>query len=331
MRTRNVGPFEVSAIGLGCMGLSHGYGPATPPDRAAEVLLGALDAGYTFIDTAALYGMGRNEVLLGEVLGPRRDDYILASKCGLSLNGKREQNGRPEILKATCEESLRNLRTEVIDLYYLHRWDRNVPIEESVGALGELVTEGKIRAVGLSEVSAPTLRRAHATWPIAALQTEYSPWTRNPEIAVLDACRELGVAFVAFSPVGRGMLAGGVSDPAQLQPGDLRLVMPRFMGQAFQANLKLFTAFAALAREAGCTPAQLCLAWLLARDPIVVPIPGTTNPAHMRENAAAADLQLATDVVARIDELLNPATVTGGRYASTAGAGVETEMFPGEP
>lgn len=331
MRTRTVGPFEVSAIGLGCMGLSHGYGPATPPGRAAEVLIGALDAGYTFFDTAALYGMGHNEKLLGEVLGPRRGDYILASKCGLSLNGKREQNGRPDILKATCEESLRNLKTDVIDLYYLHRWDQKVPIEESVGALGDLVTEGKIRAVGLSEVSAPTLRRAHAAWPIAALQTEYSPWTRNPEIAVLDACRELGVAFVAFSPVGRGMLAGGVADPAELQPGDLRLAMPRFMGEAFQANLRIYTAFADLAREAGCTPAQLCLAWLLARDPIIVPIPGTTNPGHMRENAAAAEVQLPPEIVARVDELVNFATVAGGRYASTLGAGAETERFPGEP
>ncbi|MDB5498872.1 MAG: aldo/keto reductase, partial [Phenylobacterium sp.] len=235
MQTRKIGPFEVSALGLGCMGLSHGYGPPTPRDQAERVLLGALDAGYTFFDTAAVYGVGHNETLVGEVLGPHRDRFTLASKCGLTVGDERQLSGDPANLKDTCERSLKRLKTDVIDLYYLHRWDRRVPVEDSVGALADLVAEGKIRAIGLSEVSAPTLRRAHAVHPITALQTEYSPWTRNPEIAVLDACRELGVAFVAFSPVGRGFLAGGVRDLAKLGEGDMRKDMPRFQGEAFEA------------------------------------------------------------------------------------------------
>ena len=329
MQTRKVGPFDVSAIGLGCMSLSHAYGSPPPREQAQAVLLGALDAGYTFFDTAAVYGVGHNETLVGEVLGPHRDRIVLASKCGLTNGDQRELNGRPEVLKATCEASLRRLKTDVIDLYYLHRWDRRVPIEESVGALADLVAEGKIRTIGLSEVSAPTLRRAHAVHPITALQTEYSPWTRNPEIAVLDACRELGVAFVAFSPVGRGFLAGA-TDPSRFEPGDFRLGMPRFQGEALQANLRLFDRFAALAREAGCTPAQLCLAWLLQKDEIIVPIPGTTNPDHMREDAAAAEVRLSVDVVEKLEALVNGDTVAGPRYAPQMQASVDTERMPAE-
>jgi aryl-alcohol dehydrogenase-like predicted oxidoreductase len=209
MQQRKVGPFETSAIGLGCMSLSHAYGAPPPRDQAERVLLGALDAGYTFVDTAAVYGLGHNETLVGEVLGPHRAKFTLASKCGLTVGDERQLNGDPANLKDTCERSLKRLKTDVIDLYYLHRWDRRVPIEDSVGALADLVAEGKIRAIGLSEVSAPTLRRAHATHPITALQTEYSPWTRNPEIAVLDACRELGVTFVAFSPVVSALACRG--------------------------------------------------------------------------------------------------------------------------
>ncbi|CAN7279125.1 aldo/keto reductase [Phenylobacterium sp. LjRoot164] len=325
MDQRKLGDFDVSAIGLGCMSLSHAYGSPPPREQAERVLKGALDAGYTFLDTAAVYGVGHNETLVGEVLKDRRSDYVLASKCGLTNGDQRELNGHPDVLKATCEGSLRRLQTDVIDLYYLHRWDKRVPIEDSVGALADLVKEGKIRAIGLSEVSAPTLRRAHAVHPIAALQTEYSPWTRNPEIAVLDACRELGVTFVAFSPVGRGFLAGGVPDPAALEDGDFRKAMPRFQGEAFAANLKMFEGFAALAREAGCTPAQLCLAWLLQKDETLVPIPGTTNPDHMRENAAAAAVRLSADVMAKVEELVNPQTVTGPRYAPAMQASVDTE------
>jgi aryl-alcohol dehydrogenase-like predicted oxidoreductase len=330
MDKRKIGPFEVSAIGLGCMSLSHAYGAPPPRERAETVLLGALDEGFTFFDTAAVYGLGHNETLVGEVLGPHRAKFTLASKCGITVGDERQINGDPANLKDTCERSLRRLKTDVIDLYYLHRWDRRVPIEDSVGALADLVAEGKIRAIGLSEVSAPTLRRAHATHPITALQTEYSPWTRNPEIAVLDACRELGVAFVAFSPVGRGFLAGGVRDPSRLEEGDFRRGMPRFQGEAFEANLELFEEFEILAAEAGCTPAQLCLAWLLHKDPIIVPIPGTTNPNHMSEDAAAANVRLSNEIMRRVEELVNADTVTGSRYAPAMQASVDTERLPSE-
>ena len=288
--------------------------------------------GYTFFDTAAVYGLGHNETLVGEVLSPHRDKFVLASKCGITdaTGTQRGIDGRPETIKAVCEVSLKRLKTDVIDLYYLHRMDRQVPIEDSVGALAELVAEGKIRSIGLSEVSAPTLRRAHAVHPVTALQTEYSPWTRNPEIAVLDACRELGVAFVAFSPVGRGFLAGGVRDPATLEDGDFRRGMPRFQGDAFQANLRLYDQFEALARDAGCTTAQLCLAWLLQKDEIIVPIPGTTSPDHMREDAAAAGVTLSDAVMARVDALVNGDTVTGSRYAPAMQASVDTELMPSE-
>ena len=330
MKTRKLGPFDVSEIGLGCMSLSQAYGPPPPRDQAEAVLLGALDAGCTFFDTAAVYGLGHNERLVGEVLRPHRDRIVLASKCGLSRGEQRELNGHPDVLKATCEESLQRLGVEVIDLYYLHRWDRRVPIEDSVGALADLVTEGKIRTIGLSEVSAPTLRRAHAVHPIAALQTEYSPWTRNPEIAVLEACRELGVTFVAFSPVGRGFLAGGVKDASALDPSDFRVGMPRFQGDAFQSNLALLASFEALAGEAGCTPAQLCLAWLLHKDPDLIPIPGTSSPDHMRQNMAASGISLPASLAKRIDLAVNGASVSGPRYAPAMQASVDTERMPFE-
>ncbi|MEW5688080.1 MAG: aldo/keto reductase [Pseudomonadota bacterium] len=332
MQTRKLGPFDVSAIGLGCMSLSHAYGAPPPREQAEAVLLGALDAGYTFFDTAAVYGLGHNETLVGEVLSPHRNRFVLASKCGLTdaTGTQRGIDGRPETIKALCDVSLKRLNTDVIDLYYLHRWDQRVPIEDSVGALADLVKAGKIRTIGLSEVSAPTLRRAHAVHPIAALQTEYSPWTRNPEIAVLDACRELGVTFVAFSPVGRGFLAGGVRDAARLEEGDFRRGMPRFQGEAFAANLALLDRFETIARDAGCTLAQLCLAWLLAKGDDIVPIPGTTSPDHMREDAAAAGVVLSADIIRRVDEVVNGQTVTGSRYAPAMQASVDTEKMPGE-
>lgn len=330
MQTRKLGPFDVSAIGLGCMSLSHAYGSPPPRAQAEEVLLGALDAGYTFFDTAAVYGVGHNERLVGEVLGPHRDKFVLASKCGLTNGEERELNGSPERLKKTCDESLKRLNVDVIDLYYLHRWDKRVPIEDSVGALADLVQAGKIRTIGLSEVSAPTLRRAHAVHPITALQTEYSPWTRNPELGVMDACRELGVAFVAFSPVGRGFLAGGAQDPAAFEDHDIRKNMPRFQGEAFAANQRLYAAFKTIADEAGCTPAQLCLAWLLQKDEIIVPIPGTANPAHMREDAAAADVTLSPEIIAKVDATVNGQTVHGSRYSPALQASVDTERMPGE-
>jgi len=332
MQTRRIGPLEVSAIGLGCMSLSHAYGAPPPREQAEAVLKGALDAGYTFFDTAAVYGLGHNETLVGEVLSPYRDRFVLASKCGITdaTGTQRGIDGRPETLKALCEVSLKRLRTDVIDIYYLHRWDKRAPIEESVGALADLVAAGKIRAIGLSEVSAATLRRAHATHPIAALQTEYSPWTRNPEIAVLDACRELGVAFVAFSPVGRGFLAGEGHDPAKLEENDFRRGMPRFQGEALTANLKLYAAFAEIARQAGCTTAQLCLAWLLHKGDDIIPIPGTTNPAHMREDAAAAGIRLSPEIIAKVDATVNGDTVVGPRYAPAMQSAVDTERMPSE-
>lgn len=323
--TRKIGPFDVSAIGLGCMSLSHAYGPPPPEAQAERVLTGAVEAGYTFFDTAAVYGLGHNERLVGRVLKPYRDRIVLASKCGMTRGEERDLNGSPERLKQTCDESLARLGVEVIDLYYLHRWDKRVPIEESVGALADLVAAGKIRSIGLSEVGAATLRKAHAVHPIAALQTEYSPWTRNPEIAVLDACRELGVTFVAFSPVARGFLAGGASEPEKFGKGDFRKAMPRFNGEALAANLKLLDAFSAIAHDAGCTRAQLCLAWLLQKDPTIVPIPGTSNPDHMTENAGALHVHLSTETMAQIEATVNERTVAGARYPDAMQATVDTE------
>ena len=332
MKTRRIGRFEVSAIGLGCMNLSHAYG-APPPDEAARALLReALDLGISFFDTAALYGFGANEDLVGRTLAPHRSKFVLASKCGLhgvdeGSGVKRVVDGRPQTLKWSCEQSLKRLRTDHVDLFYLHRWDRKVPIEDSVGALAELVREGKVREIGLSEVSAATLRRAHAVHPIAAVQTEYSLWTRNPEIAVLDACREIGAAFVAFSPLARGYLGGELRDVTTLDAKDLRRSMPRFEPSNYAANLQRLAGFEALAAERGCTPAQLALAWVLARGEHVVAIPGTTKIAHLRDNAGAADVELDAATMARLDMLINRHTIVGNRYDAAAQAGVDTEEF----
>jgi len=328
MQTRRIGPFEVGAIGLGCMNLSHAYGAPPSPAAAEALLLKALDLGVNLFDTAALYGFGANESLLGRVLAPHRARFTLASKCGMTgVDGVRVIDGRPETLRRTCEESLQRLRTDVIDLYYLHRWDRKVPIEDSVGALAHLVRAGKVRAIGLSEVSAATLRRAHAVHPISALQNEYSPWSRNVEIAALEACRELGVALVAFSPVARGFLSGRLRDVSGFDARDIRRAMPRFQGENFSANLRLLDGYTAIAAEAGCTPAQLALAWLLARGPHIVPIPGTTNAAHLAENLGAADVALAPAIVDRLDALVNRHTVAGPRYNAGTQAEIDTEEF----
>lgn len=327
MQTRHVGPFEVSAIGLGCMSLSHAYG--TPPDTAygGRLLNRALDLGYTFLDTAALYGFGANETLLGEAIAHRRSEYVLASKCGIIRNedGKREINGRPDKIKQTCDESLARLKTDVIDLYYLHRWDKRVPIEESVGALAELVAAGKIRTIGLSEVSAATLRKAHAVHPITAIQSEYSLWTRNPEVAVLDACRELGVTFVAFSPLARGFLAGPLPEAGELPAGDIRKAMPRFQGEDFARNRKLLSKFAKLASELGCKPSHLALAWVLAQGDDIVPIPGTAKIEHLEENLGGDLIELEEETLVRLDELINARTVSGARYNPGTQAEIDTE------
>lgn len=330
MRTRPIGPFEVPVIGLGCMCLSHAYGTPPPEDHAVRVLQRALDLGCTHFDTAALYGFGANETLVGRALGHRRSEFVLATKGGMFRNelGQRAIDGRPDTLRAHCEASLARLGTDVIDLYYLHRWDKRVPIEDSVGALAGLVRAGKVRAIGLSEVSAATIRKAHAVHPIAAVQTEYSLWTRNPEVAVLDTCRELGIAFVAFSPLARGFLTGRLRDVSRLPPRDIRLAMPRFQPEHFTRNLGLLPGLEALAGEQGCTPGQLALAWVLARGPHIVAIPGTTRVDHLEENVAAADLALDGGTMSRLDALINHRTVSGARYNASTLPEIDTEDMP---
>jgi aryl-alcohol dehydrogenase-like predicted oxidoreductase len=333
MKQRQLGPFTVSAIGLGCMNLSHAYGPPVSPEQAEKVLLTALDAGVTLFDTAALYGFGANETLLGRVLKQHRRKFTLASKCGMQgvtqADGKpmRVIDGRPETLKQTCEDALRRLQTDVIDLYYLHRWDKKVPIEDSVGALSDLVRQGKIQSIGLSEVSATTLRKAHAVHPIAAVQTEYSLWTRNPEIAVLDACKDIGAAFVAFSPVGRGFLCGAPIDVSALDAKDIRRAMPRFAQATNKANQKLLAPYKALADQAGCTPSQMALAWLLEKAPQIIPIPGTTSVAHLKDDLGADAVKLSPETLTAVEALINQHTVVGERYNAQANSEVDTEVF----
>ncbi|MBD3645873.1 MAG: aldo/keto reductase, partial [Pseudomonadales bacterium] len=274
MQKRKLGDLEVSAIGLGCMSMSQAYGK---PDRkeSERALHRALDIGYTFLDTASVYGVGHNEKLIGEVLKDRRNQFVLASKCGIVVDdqGRRGIDCRPETVKRICEESLDRLQTDVIDLYYLHRKDPNVPIEDSVGALVEMLEAGKIRAIGLSEVSSSTLRKAQAVHPIAAVQSEYSLWTRDPEDKVIPACEELGVGFVPFSPLGRAFLSAKVTELDALEENDMRRNMPRFQEENFQDNVAMVREFAALAEENDCTPAQLALAWVLAQGDHIAPIP----------------------------------------------------------
>ncbi len=330
---RSLGPCSVSAIGLGCMNVSHAYGVPPPPEAAAALLLHALEIGITHFDTATLYGFGANEELVGRVLGPHRAEFTLASKggiYGIPVDGqfKRVIDGRPASLKQNCEDSLRRLRTDVIDLYYLHRWDKSVPIEDSVGALADLVRDGKIRSIGLSEVSAATLQRAHRVHPIAAVQSEYSLCTRNPEIAVLETCRTLGTTFVAFSPVGRGFLTGALHDVSTLTAKDLRRSMPRFAGDNWERNLRLLDAYTELARGVGCTPGQLALAWVLARGEHVLAIPGTTSRSHLDEDYAAAFVALDAPTLARLDVLFAPGALAGSRYNAATQLEIDTENFP---
>ena len=325
---RKIGDSMVHPIGLGCMNLSHAYGPAQPHEEAVKFLQRAIDIGYDFLDTATIYGMGKNESLIGEALKERRDDYFLASKCVMGFkDGKRFLDGRPETIKAACDASLERLQTDRIDLYYMHRPDPNVPIEESVGAMSDLVNAGKIRFIGLSEMSADTLKRAHSVHPIAAMQSEYSLMTRNPEIAVIKTCTELGVTFVPFSPVGRGFLADNPPAPGSYHERDLRNTFPRFSEPHFSQNLKFIETLKEQASAVGCTVAQLALAWTLHKDKACAPIPGTTNLQHLEDNYNAADVALSNDLMAELDDTFAPGQIAGPRYSPPAQASVTTERF----
>jgi aryl-alcohol dehydrogenase-like predicted oxidoreductase len=318
MNTRTLGPHgpEVSEIGLGCMGMSAFYGAADESESRATIAR-ALDLGCTFLDTSDMYGPHTNERLVGSAIADRRDEVFLATKFGIKLVKdddllRREVNGRPEYVHEACEGSLQRLGVDHIDLYYQHRVDPNTPIEDTVGAMAELVAAGKVRHLGLSEASAQTIRRAHAVHPITALQTEYSLWTRDVESEILPTLQELGIALVAYSPLGRGFLSGRFTSPEQLEQGDFRRHGPRFTGENLQANLKLAERVKELAQERGITPGQLALAWVLHRWRHIVPIPGTKHVRYLEENLAAADVRLSEEEAQQIAEALPAAA--GERY-----------------
>ncbi|MBU6441160.1 MAG: aldo/keto reductase [Betaproteobacteria bacterium] len=306
----------VSALGLGCMGMSEFYGPSDDA-RSLATIERALDLGVNLLDTADMYGAGHNEQLLGRAIRARRDEVVLATKFGNMRGPNREflgVNGRPEYVREACDASLRRLGVDHIDLYYQHRVDPAVPIEDTVGAMAELVRAGKVRWLGLSEAAPATIRRAHAVHPISALQTEYSLWSREPEDELLGTVRELGIGFVAYSPLGRGFLTGSIRKAEDLDAGDFRRNSPRFQSEALDANLRLADRVRSIAAERGCTPAQLALAWLLARGEDVVPIPGTRSTQRLEENLGALELRLSAEDVARLDRELPPGAARGERY-----------------
>jgi aryl-alcohol dehydrogenase-like predicted oxidoreductase len=318
MEKRKLGTqgLEVSAMGLGCMGMSEFYGQANE-DEAIATIHRAIELGVTFLDTADMYGPFTNEMLVGRAIHGRREEVTIATKFG---NQRREDgswvriNGTPEYVHEACEASLRRLGIDTIDLYYQHRVDKTVPIEETVGAMAELVDEGKVRYLGLSEASPDTIRRAQAVHPISALQTEYSLWTRDPEEEILPTVRELGIGFVAYSPLGRGFLSGRFERPEDLPEGDFRRNNPRFQGENFQRNLELVERVREIASEKGCTPSQLALAWVLAQGEDIVPIPGTKRRKYLEENVGAVDVDLTEDDLRRLDEAAPAGATAGDRY-----------------
>jgi len=306
----------VSAMGLGCMGMSQSYGPADEQESLATINL-AIDSGITLLDTADMYGGGANEELLSKVLAKRRNEVVLATKFGNMRNADGRflgVNGKPEYVQEACEASLKRLKISIIDLFYLHRVDTGVPIEETVGAMARLIEQGKVRYLGLSEAGANTIRRSHATFPITALQSEYSIWTRDPEGEILNACRELGIGLVPYSPLGRGILTGKVKSTEGLGAKDFRRVSPRFQGENFEKNLQLVERVERIAAEKNCTPAQLALAWVLAQGPDVVPIPGTKRRSNLEQNLKALDVALTPADLKRIDEAVPRGAAAGARY-----------------
>ena len=320
MKTRRLGKAgpEVSAIGLGCMGMAAFYGQPSDETQATAVIHRALDLGVTFLDTAEMYGPHTNEIQIGKALADRRDKAFVATKFGIGFNAERTGltiDGSPANVRRAIEGSLKRLGMDHVDLYYLHRVDANTPIEETVGAMGALVKEGKVRFLGLSEASPATLRRGHAEHPITALQTEYSLWSREPEDELFATCDELGIGFVPYSPLGRGFLSGEIKSIDDLAEGDFRRTNPRFMGENFQKNIDLVHAVAAIAADKGVTAAQLALAWVLAQGETLVPIPGTRRIRTLEENAAAADLVLTADDLARIEAVFPKGAASGHRYA----------------
>jgi pyridoxine 4-dehydrogenase len=323
MKSRTLGDnLTVSALGLGCMGMTHAYSPTGDESSAIATLHRAVDLGVTFFDTAEVYGPYTNEILLGKGLKPYRDMVVIATKFGFKIDGSKPAgqmmvgtDGRPENVRAVAEASLKRLDVDAIDLFYQHRVDPDVPIEETVGAMAELVKQGKVKHLGLSEASAETLRKAHATHPIAAIQSEYSLWTRDPEDnGVLDTCRELGIGVVPFSPLGRGALTGALKSLDGLAADDFRRGLPRFQGENFDANLALVRLLEDMAAEKGVTAGQLALAWVLAQGDFIVPIPGTTKIANLEKNVAAADVSLTPEEVESLGALLAPSKVAGERY-----------------
>ena len=328
---RKLGDRLVNPVGLGCMNICWAYGAPPSESDALNMLNRALDLGYDHLDTANIYGLGRSETLIAKALKGRRDDYFLASKMGIVIDGERRGiDCSAEAIRRSIDESLLRLETDHIDLYYMHRLDPKVPIAESMGAMAELVQAGKIRHVGVSEWSAAHIREAHAVHPLAAVQTEYSLWSRNAEIAVLDVCAELGISFVAFSPVGRGALANGVDQVAALGEKDIRRLMPRFTDAHWPANRALIDQLCAIGAREGATPAQLSLAWLHSRAPHIVTIPGTRTLDHAAENIARWDWELTPALMDELNGLINTATVSGRRYGRTMQATIDTETFAGE-